>query len=198
VTEQTKISTLQQRYGLNSKQAVYDRINGVGIIPAQKGFVSAEQLDLLDRLDKHIRLGGAIADFPKTPEVDPPTLERINQEEAPPQLDLPSVVYKLIEVIGTQKQTRSHLEQYRELEEIASHGWILPTSAIHEITHFKPRGTEVTRGCFHFLRIGKVGKQAAWRVSKVQVPVDTRKLDDQSHQPSLRQSDNAPQLDQTP
>ncbi|MGI8500425.1 MAG: hypothetical protein ACR2LR_04715, partial [Hassallia sp.] len=143
MTGQTKITTLQQRYGLNSKQAVYDRINGLGIIPITKGFVSSEQLDLLDRLDRHIKIGGAIADFPKTPEVVPPTLERVNQQdtEKSPQLDMPAVVYKLIEVIGNQKNVaRSHLDKYRELEEIAKNGWILPTSAIYEVTHFKPRG----------------------------------------------------------
>jgi hypothetical protein len=188
MTGQTKISTLQQRYGLNSKQAIYDRINGVGIIPTQKGFVSAEQLDLLDRLDKHIRFGGAIADFPKTPEIISPTLERINQEEAPPQLDLPSVVYKLIEVIGTQKQVRSHLEQYRELEEIASHGWILPTSTIYEITHFKPRGTEATHGCFRFLKAGKIARESAWKVSRLEA-VDAMRFDNQSQIQEIPETD---------
>jgi hypothetical protein len=180
MTGQTKISTLQQRYGLNSKQAIYDRINGVGIIPAQKGFVSAEQLDLLDRLDNHIRLGGAIADFPKTPEINPPALERINQED-PPQLDLPSVVYKLIEVIGTQNQARSFpLDKYRELEEVVEKNWILPTSAIYQIAHFKPRGTEVTHGCFRFLKTGKIGREAAWKVSRLEA-ADATKFDNQSH-----------------
>jgi len=168
MTGQTKITTLQYRYGLNSKQAVYDRINGLGIIPVAKGFVSSEQLDLLDRLDKHIKLGGAIADFPKTAEIDPPALERIQQVEDQPQLDLPSIVYKLIEVIGSQKQeTRSHLDKYRELEEATKEGWILPTSAIYEIIRFKPRGKEISYGCFHFSRFGKMGKEAAWKVSKI-------------------------------
>ena len=179
--EQTKISTLQNRYGLNSKQAVYDRINGLSIIPVVKGFVSSEQLDLLDKLDKHIRVGGAIADFPKVPEVDPPTLERINQAD-PAQLDLPSIVYKLIEVIGTQNQTRSiPLDKYRQLEEVIANNWILPTSAIQQIAQFKPRGRDATHGSFHFLRVGKIGKEAAWKVSKLGAAADATKLDNQSH-----------------
>lgn len=167
MTGQTKISTLQQRYGLNSKQAVYDRINGVGIIPAQKGFVSAEQLDLLDRLDKHIRFGGAIADFPKTPEIDPETFPLIEQKTIlTSQLDATDIIYKLLEVIGSEKESISRLERYRELEEIVSHGWVIPTSAVRQITGSTPRGVSFFYGCFSFSRDKKVGREVGWKVSK--------------------------------
>ena len=63
-TELIKIATLQGRYGLESRQAVYDRINGLDIKPVARGKITPQQLELLDKLDKHIRGGGAIADFP--------------------------------------------------------------------------------------------------------------------------------------
>lgn len=168
VTGQTKISTLQYRYGLKSKQAVYDRINGLGIIPVAKGFVSSEQLDLLDRLDKHIRLGGAIADFPKTPEIDPPTLQRIEQisDASKSRLDATDIIYGLLEIIGSQNRQESLLDKYRELEEIASHGWVIPTSAIRQITGTTPRGEAFFYGCFKFDRDRKVGREVGWKVSK--------------------------------
>lgn len=169
MTGQTKISTLQQRYGLNSKQAVYDRINGLGIIPAVKGFVSSEQLDLLDKLDKHIKYGGAIADFPKTPEIDPPMMQHIDQissTAAMPQLDATDIVYKLFEVISSQKELVSRLERYRELEEIASHRWTIPTSAVRQIIGVTPRGESFFYGCFNFSRDRKMGREVGWKVSK--------------------------------
>lgn len=57
------ISALQDRYGLSSRQAVYDRINALGIKPVARGKISSEQLDILDKLNEHIKAGGAIADF---------------------------------------------------------------------------------------------------------------------------------------
>ncbi|MFM6818769.1 MAG: hypothetical protein ACKPKB_21595 [Dolichospermum sp.] len=64
-TELIKIATLQGRYGLESRQAVYDRINGLDIKPVARGKITPQQLELLDKLDKHIRGGGAIANFPQ-------------------------------------------------------------------------------------------------------------------------------------
>jgi hypothetical protein len=43
-TELIKISTLQGRYGLESRQAVYDRINGLEIKPVARGKISPQQL----------------------------------------------------------------------------------------------------------------------------------------------------------
>ncbi len=54
------ISALQDRYRLSSRQAVYDRINALGIKPVARGKISSEQLSLLDKLDEHIKAGGAI------------------------------------------------------------------------------------------------------------------------------------------
>ncbi len=174
--DRVAVKSLTSRYKIG-RTALYERFKQINIEPQKDGnrsYVCSMQLSRLDKLDNHLNAGGSfesfratenIADFPKTPEIISPTLERINQEEAPPQLDLPSVVYKLIEVIGTQRQMRSHLEQYRELEEIALRGWILRTSTIYEITHFKPRGTEATHGCFRFLKAGKIGRESAWKVS---------------------------------
>ena len=47
-TELIKIATLQGRYGLESRQAVYDRINGLDIKPVARGKISPQQLELLD------------------------------------------------------------------------------------------------------------------------------------------------------
>ncbi|MFM6248397.1 MAG: hypothetical protein ACKPJH_00695 [Dolichospermum sp.] len=77
-TELIKIATLQGRYGLESRQAVYDRINGLDIKPVTRGKISPQQLELLDKLDKHIRDGGAIADFPIQPEVEVAPLEKLD------------------------------------------------------------------------------------------------------------------------
>ncbi|WP_414552573.1 hypothetical protein [Anabaena sp. CCY 0017] len=85
--ELIKIATLQERYGLESRQAVYDRINGLDIKPVARGKITPQQLELLDKLDKHIRGGGAIAtlaegiaNFPIQPEVEIPALEKLDNQ----------------------------------------------------------------------------------------------------------------------
>jgi hypothetical protein len=67
------ISSLQQRYGLSSRQAVYDRIAALKIEPVARGKLSTEQLDKLDKLDKFLSSnpGAASANFPREAEVSP-------------------------------------------------------------------------------------------------------------------------------
>lgn len=67
------ISSLQERYGLSSRQAVYDRIAALKIEAVARGKLSSEQVDKLDKLDKFLSSnpGAAIADFPREAEISP-------------------------------------------------------------------------------------------------------------------------------
>ncbi|HYW19100.1 MAG TPA: hypothetical protein VE956_07230 [Nodularia sp. (in: cyanobacteria)] len=95
-TELIKIASLQARYGLESRQAIYDRINGLDIKPVARGKITPQQLELLDKLDKHIRGGGAIADFPIQPEFEVPAMEKLdNQLDNSENLTAISFVEKL-------------------------------------------------------------------------------------------------------
>lgn len=178
-TELIKISTLQERYKLNSRQAVNNRINGLKIEPVARGQISLEQLELLDRLDKHIRSGGAIADFPIQPEVQVDKLDKLGVEPntggAMPTSDyLPAIniMARLMETMMSYTYTpqRSPLSGYEELEKVVQHEWILPTSKIKELVGIVPKtptGEEVfIFGSFAFVRVGKIGRETGWQVVK--------------------------------
>ncbi|MEH1808466.1 hypothetical protein [Nostoc sp.] len=175
-----KISSLQQRYKLNSRQAVNNRINGLKIEPVKRGEISAEQLDLLDRLDKHIRGGGAIADFPIQPEVQMDVLDKLNKPELDIELNNSeataiNIMAELMEKMMSYAYARdsSPLTNYEELEKAAEFEWILPTSKIKELIGVSPKaakdGDTFIRGSFAFIKLGKVGNETGWQVLK-QVP----------------------------
>ncbi|MEH2201189.1 hypothetical protein [Nostoc sp.] len=177
MTGQTiKISTLQDRYKLNSRQAVSNRINGLGIQPVARGQISIEQLELLDRLDKHIRGGGAIADFPIQPEVQVDKLDKLNVESDTSTTDyLPAinVMAQLMEIMMSYAYAptlRSPLAIYEDLEKVVQFEWILPTSKIKELTGISPKtpkGEEVfIFGSFAFIRTGKIGRETGWQAKK--------------------------------
>ncbi len=178
-TELIKIATLQGRYGLESRQAVYDRINGLDIKPVARGKITPQQLELLDKLDKHIREGGAIADFPIQPEVEVPALSKLdnqldildNQLDNSENLTAINVMAGLVEkMMGYVGNQRSHLAEYEELEKAVAHKWILSTAKVKELIGITPRvgKDEMTFvwGSFTFTKAGKLGNQMGWLVSK--------------------------------
>lgn len=76
------------------------------------------------------------------------------------------IVEKLIELAAI-REARSPLATYRELEEAAERGWILPTSVVRDLTGIRPKGLCSCWGCFGFQRSGKMGREAGWRVKKI-------------------------------
>lgn len=165
------INTLGDRYHLKSRQSVYDRLKDLGIKPARRGKITEGDLALLDELDKHINSGGTIDDFAKSPEVLPTEIERWEEPEQPTVEVLIGLIERLV---LRQLPPVSPLAQYEELEKIAAAGWIVPTSTVKAITSLtpsgnagvSPKGDRFTRGSFTFIRSGKVGREAGWKVQK--------------------------------
>lgn len=91
------INSLLSRYGLKSRQAVYDRLKDLGIKPARRGKITKDDLLLLDELDKHINSGGTIDNFPKSPEVMP--VDKLEVWEEPQQQPSVEALLALIEKI---------------------------------------------------------------------------------------------------
>ncbi|HYW21628.1 MAG TPA: hypothetical protein VE956_20460 [Nodularia sp. (in: cyanobacteria)] len=178
MTGQTiKISTLQERYKLNSRQAVSNRINGLKIEPVVRGQISIEQLELLDRLDKHIRGGGAIADFPIQPEVQVDRLDKLDKLDVlvddfggATAINVMAQLMERMMAYAYTPQQRSPLAIYEDLEKIVQFEWILPTSKIKELTGITPKtskGEEVfIFGSFAFIRTDKIGRETGWKVAK--------------------------------
>ncbi|MEH2148581.1 hypothetical protein [Nostoc sp.] len=191
MTGQTiKISSLQERYNLNSRQAVNNRINGLKIDPVARGEISAEQLDLLDRLDKHIRGGGAIADFPIQPEVQMDKLDKIPQPDIEFDNNGMSAINVMAELMEkmmsyTYRRDSSPLANYEELEKAIANKWLLPSTVVKKligvatlpktVKEAKPDEDDAeffVRGNFLFVKIGKIGRETSWAVVKPQNEVN--------------------------
>lgn len=161
------ISSLQERYNLSSKQSVYDRIKALSIEPVARGKISSEQLDKLDKLDKHLKSGGTLSDFEsshteifKTEAIEPAAATAINQER--------ENFLELIEAIARHiTATRDPLQHYAALERAIASSWLLSSSEVQALIGIKPSGDRFQRGSFVFIRAGKIGAQAAWKVLKV-------------------------------
>lgn len=67
-----KISQLQARYNLGSKQSVYDRMKALEIVPVSRGEISSQALDELDKLNEFMKKnpGAKIWEFPRNVEYE--------------------------------------------------------------------------------------------------------------------------------
>jgi hypothetical protein len=165
-----KITELQSRYGLSSKQAVYDRIHKIGMIPIAKGYISSEQLELMDKLDKHLKSGGTFKDWGIIPEVELqtlPTPTELSEASNDGYLKAFEWMGGIIEKMLVQQTQVSPLARFEELEKAVKMGIILPTSAIAQLIKTKPRGDNFVYGSYTIVRKGKVGRESGWLVSKI-------------------------------
>ncbi|MFK0731409.1 MAG: hypothetical protein ACFKPT_02635 [Gloeotrichia echinulata GP01] len=176
------INTLLHRYGLKSRQAVYDRLKDLKIKPARRGKITQEDLLVLDELDKHINSGGTIDNFVRSPEVLP--VDKMDKWEESAETPTVSQLLTLIEKIvmhqipsaSLRDASRTPLIEFEELEKAVNHGWILPTSVVKKITGIVPKSYNFSRGSFVFIRSGKVGREAGWIVQKSEKPVVMQKF----------------------
>lgn len=166
------IASLQERYGLNSRQAVYDRISALKLTPAARGKLSTGQVDKLDKLDQFLKStpGAAIADFPKSTEVvEMGKLDKVEMSSSP--LDKPdnfTETLQLVEAIAKHfSQQRDPLLEYKALIFAAEQNLILPSSKVLELVGIKPHGQQFERGSFRFTRSRKVGGQSGWKIEKI-------------------------------
>lgn len=74
-----------------------------------------------------------------------------------------AIAARLAEAMALSNQGRP-LDCYRELEEAIEKKWLLPTSKVKELIGIKPRGEVFERGNFRFVKYGKIGSEAAWKV----------------------------------
>ena len=160
------ISELQQRYSLTSRQSVYDRMKALAIEPIARGKLSSEQLDKLDKLDKHLKSGGTLSDFESSrteimaAAIEPAAATAINQDR--------ENFLELIEAIARHiSATRDPLQHYVALERAIASGWLLSSSEVRSLIGAKPAGDRFQHGSFVFIKSGKIRNQSAWRVAKV-------------------------------
>lgn len=162
------IKDLPNRYSIK-RTALYTRFAAANITPEKDGtrsYISKEELAELDRLDSHLKTGGKLEDFQP---VNNQSLV-VSQESAvngTPTTDFNETL-QLIEAIARHfQQQRDPLQHYAALERAIASGWLLSSSEVRSLISTKPHGDRFQRGSFVFIRSGKIGTQAAWRVAKV-------------------------------
>lgn len=173
------VSQLQNRFSLG-KQAVYNRLDALGIKPFKEGNrskITADQLQLLDQLHEHINQGGTMAEFKKSSTVDKAKspvdkVETGMTKSAANNLELMvQVVSTLDKAYASSTRAKSPLWYMGELKRAADEGWLLTTKEVQELIGVKPRttkgGNTYTRGSFSFVKSGRIGGQTAWRVDKL-------------------------------
>jgi hypothetical protein len=187
-----KISKLQARYGLSSKQSVYSRMKALQIVPVSRGEISSQALDKLDELDKFMKKnprakiwefprdveyesggqldkfmkknpGAKIWEFPRNAEYE--SSEQLDKSTR--QLDNFNETLKLVEAIARRfAANQDPLTKYKALEYAANHNILLQTSKVKELTGAKPRKNHFQRGTFIFNKTkNKIGQETAWKVN---------------------------------
>jgi hypothetical protein len=159
-----KISKLQARYGLGSKQSVYDRMKALQIVPVSRGEISSQALDKLDKLDKFMKKnpGAKIWEFPRDVEYE----SSGQLDKSTGQLDNFNETLQLVEAIARHfTANQDPLAKYKALEYAANHIMLLPSSKIKELTGAKPSKSQFQRGTFVFTKTDiKIGRETAWRI----------------------------------
>ncbi len=160
-----KISELQNRYGLKSRQSVYDRMKSLRIRPVGRGIISSEQLDKLDKLNEFIQ------NNPKAPMWE---LSRETEVLSSGQLDKPSgqlnnfnEMLQLVDAIARHFSSQDPIAKYKALEYAAKKQLILLTSKIKELMGAKPNSNFFCRGSFAAKAAGRIGRERAWRVHNI-------------------------------
>lgn len=181
-----KIKELQERYGLKTRQSIYDWIKAgkLELAKDERGhaYATPEQIEVLDQLAEHLKAGGTLGSFTpvSSPEiyttVDTITdtseaatvysaIDTVNSTEDSPMV----MLERLVGAIASNIQPRSPLWFHEELEKAVKQGWILSSSDVEALIGVKPKGEIFLRGGWEFVRAGKIGNQGAWKVNKLVV-----------------------------
>jgi hypothetical protein len=145
---------------------VYDRMKALAIEPIARGKLSSDKLDKLDKLDKHLKTGGTLSDFESSrtkimPAAIEPAVAAVKSVDRDDFLEL------IERVAAAVKPAADPLRHYTALERAIASGWLLSTAEVRSLIGVKPHGDRFQRGSFVFIRSGKIGAQAAWKVLKV-------------------------------
>ena len=164
------VKDLPNRYSVG-RTALYARFTAANITPEKDGtrsYISGEELEELDRLDSHIKTGGKLEDFQPANNQSLVVSQESAVNGTPRSADNFSETLQLVEAIARHFATpHDPLQHYTALERAIANSWLLSTSEVRSLISTKPRGDRFQHGSFVFIRAGKIGAQAAWRVAKV-------------------------------
>jgi hypothetical protein len=184
------IQELCDRYSLKSRQSIYDWCKALNVKLSRdddnKSYAPPELIELFDQLAEHLKGGNSIKSFTplvKTTVSQPldnvsSSLDTINfpLDNVSHSLDTitesshNSDLVDLVNAIAAVIKPNPGLSRHEELEKAVANGWILSTSELDSIG-FKPyckTGEDFCdRGCWRFVKAGKIGRESAWSVQKI-------------------------------
>lgn len=158
---------LQQRYKI-AKQTLSDRINDLGIKRPKRGFITGEQVKILDKLHDHIGYGGTVNDFL----IQSSGVTNNNGTSLSSIATIPQVVVnidQINEIIQLLKEP-SPLQKFRDLSELATQGFIVPTSLLKSMgisPRTKKGDDKFIWGSFKFEKSTKIGRENGWIIKKL-------------------------------
>lgn len=177
------VADLPDRYGISRSQ-VYARLDALKrqdptLAPEKRGkkaYVSGDLLEMMDSLQVLLGQGDSLAEaVEKVLNVAPQTRpmrpvgqsDRTQDSAILPTGEMPSELVVLARAIAGQQAEPDPLMKYRQLEEIAAHGWQLPTTELADLLGLKSlSGDTFERYGFRFVRCGRAGSQFTWKVVK--------------------------------
>jgi len=95
-----KIKELQERYGLKTRQSIYDWIKAANLtLPKDErghAYATPEQIEVLDQLVEHLKQGGTLGSFTpvSSPEIYTTADSQIDTSE-------PSTVYQIVDTVNS-------------------------------------------------------------------------------------------------
>lgn len=177
------IKDLETRYNI-ARSNIYGRFEGLKLLgynlePEKvkgRSIFNADQVGLLDSLDRHLEQPGAsIATYPPAGGSeklsvlqDKPEVSYRTQDTSQTQNDL--ILSALVQLAQNSPapQPIDPLKSLRELQEAADNKWELDSAQLAEILGRKSLpGQSFDRGGWHFERVGKIGGRSSWRVSRL-------------------------------
>lgn len=167
------IQQLCDRYSLKNRQSIYEWTRALDIkFPkddSNKSYATPEQIDLLDQLSEHLKAGNSIKSF--TP------LVKVTVSPSPDTVSFPLDTFTepnhsndLIDLVNAIASLKSPISNYEELEKAVINKWILCTSDIKKlgfIISCKSGEDFCDRGCWRFVKAGRIGRESAWSVQKI-------------------------------
>lgn len=178
------VADLPNRYNVSRSQ-VYARLDALKqrnpeLVPVKRGkkaYVGGQLLAFMDSMHVLIQQGVTVAAAAdKALSVEPQThpespvglSDRTQDNTITPTTDRLSDLALLASAIAAANHPPPDpLARYRQLEEIAAHGWLLPTSELAELLGLTTlSGQEFERYGFRFTRVGKAGSENTWKVEK--------------------------------
>lgn len=179
-----RVASLPERYGVARSQ-IYARIDALKqrdptLAPWKRGKRAYADQRLIEALDSmHVLItqeGDTVAeaadkilDLPLTrPVTNTGQPDRTQDTSMVSSTPSPSDLALLASAIATNQPPPDRLEKYRQLEEITTHGWLLPTSELADLL-----GMEITSDSvfecygFRFTQSGQARSEQTWKVEKL-------------------------------